>query len=161
MRTVAILTLTFLPSTFVSVSTLKRYALSPYILAPLTAYIVLGYFQYQFLQLHSCHRARKTIVDRFRQILDLLDVCRSSYGCYNRILVCLAALVRLKVRPIWVLLLDDPVSRGIVRASQDIYPLRCHDWMIGIVELGYVGRLAFQGILSSGSLDAFCFESFT
>jgi hypothetical protein len=139
MRTVATLTLAFLPATFVSVRTMKRHALRPHIRALLLAYNVLGYFQYQFLQLHPCRRVRQTIVDRIGQILDLLDICYSSHDCHNRTLVYLAAHVRLKVRLIRGLLLENSSSSHMVRARISIW-LRCHDWMIGRCQaciLGY------------------------
>jgi hypothetical protein len=144
MRTVAILTLTFLPATFVSVRTMKRYALRPRIRALLLAYNVLGYFQYQFLQLHSYHRVRQTIVDRIGQILDLLDICYSSHDCHNHTLVYLAAPIRLKVRLIRGLLLEDSLSRRTVRARISIW-LRCHDWIIGRCQACILGHF-FYGL---------------
>jgi hypothetical protein len=118
---------------------MKRHALRPHIRALLLAYNVLGYFQYQFLQLHSYHPVRQTIVDRIGQILDLLDICYSSHDCHNRTLVYLAAPVRLKVRLIRGLLLEDSLSGHMVRARMSIW-LRCYDWMIGRCQayiLGY------------------------
>lgn len=89
MKTVAVLTLVFLPATFVSVSQWRR---GPNYLVML-AYPSAGHFQHPVLQFYARDSVRTRFMGNFGPLLDLLGILCSPHYSYSRVLVGMATLV--------------------------------------------------------------------